>query len=64
MPRRLLDILEIGKSGQCLSNYRQQLQGIFMVNAKLNLKMLSELVMVGMQSDLCAILDIYYLTLL
>jgi len=35
-----------------------------MVNGKLNLKMLSELVMVGMQSDLCGILDIYYLTLL
>jgi hypothetical protein len=35
-----------------------------MVNGKLNLKMLSELIMVGMQSVLCGILDIYYLTLL
>ena len=35
-----------------------------MVNDKLNLKMLSDIIMVGMQSDSCGILDIYYLTLL
>jgi len=61
---KLLGILEKGNPKQFWSNYRQQLQRIFMVNGKLNLKMLSELVMVGMQSDLCGILDIYYLTLL
>jgi len=35
-----------------------------MVNGKLNLKMLSELAMVGMQSDFCGICGIYYLHLL
>jgi hypothetical protein len=35
-----------------------------MVNNKLNLKMLSDISMIDMQSDLCGILDIYYLTLL
>ena len=56
--------MDTSKLKQFWSNYRQQLQRIFMVNNKLNLKMLSDISMIDMQSDLCGILDIYYLTLL
>jgi hypothetical protein len=56
--------MDTSKLKQIWSNYRQQLHRICMVNDKLNLKMLSDIIMVGMQSDLCGILDIYYLTLL